>query len=169
MFTLSQLLCFPWNIRAWIRSRRANDFSDDTVVGERNVSECLLDEAWTCAYKMLRVNACRYTRKYFFPDELLALCLRFLTCSWIVCSHLWYANRRRCSWRCLAASPLNFKHAYPMSRSLRCVIFLAEVQCPASVHLEKKQRLTRLPTSTCCRFMQSACSNIPTIMRRVTI
>lgn len=44
-----------------------------------------------------------------------------------------------------------------MSRSLRCVIFLAEVQSPISVHLEKKQRTYAASTSTCYMQIYAVC------------
>lgn len=52
-----------------------------------------------------------------------------------------------------------------MSRSLHRVIFLAEVQYPVLVHLEKKQRTYAASTSTCYMQIYAVCMQQRTIMR----
>jgi len=108
----------------------------------------MLDGAYDRHARMkCRVKTCA-REKIFFRRSRCTSRWRFLTRFWIVCSYFWYANWRHCSRRCRAALPLNFKLAYPMSRSLRHATFLPEVQRPAAVHLEKKQRAYVVLTST---------------------
>lgn len=85
----------------------------------------------------------------FLAISLRASRWKFLTRFRIVCSHLWYANRRRCSQRYRTAIPLNFKCAQPdVTQPPSCSLLTGSSASSVAVHLEKKQRAYVTFTST---------------------